>query len=48
LQNCVDQAPWVVIRTGILPDFVSRRTDNYTYCYMSSIVGSTCACLGQL
>jgi peptide/nickel transport system substrate-binding protein len=42
------QAPWVVIRTGIAPDFVSRRTGNYTFCYLSANTGSTGACLDQL
>jgi peptide/nickel transport system substrate-binding protein len=42
------QAPWVVIRTGTAPDFVSARTGNYTSCYLSDSTGSTGACLGQL
>jgi peptide/nickel transport system substrate-binding protein len=42
------QAPWVVIRTGIAPDFVSSRTGNYTACYVSDNTGSTGACLDQL
>jgi YVTN family beta-propeller protein len=47
-RELTDQAPWVVIRTGRAPDFVSDRTGNYTYCYLSSVTGSTGACLGQL
>jgi peptide/nickel transport system substrate-binding protein len=42
------QAPWVVIRTQLAPDFVSRRTGNYTYCYLASLTGATGACLDQL
>jgi hypothetical protein len=37
-----------VIRTDLAPDFVSRRTGNYTYCYLSDVTGSTGACLDQL
>jgi hypothetical protein len=47
-RELTDQAPWVVIRTGRAPDFVSRRTGNYTFCYLSSVTGSTGACLDQL
>jgi peptide/nickel transport system substrate-binding protein len=43
-----DLAPWVVIRTSLASDFVSRRTGNYTYCYLSAQTGSTGACLDQL
>ena len=42
------EALWVVIRTDLAPDFVSRRTGNYTYCYLSDVTGSTGACLDQL
>ncbi len=37
-----------MIRTAVAPDFVSRRTGNYTYCYLSAATGSTGACLDQL
>jgi hypothetical protein len=37
-----------VIRTQLAPDFVSRRTGNYTFCYLSAITGSAGACLDQL
>jgi peptide/nickel transport system substrate-binding protein len=43
-----DLAPWVVIRTGIATDFVSRRTGNYTSCWLSYWNGSTAACLDRL
>jgi len=43
-----DQAPWVVIRTSLAPDFVSRRVGNYTGCYLSNAGGSTSACLDRL
>ena len=42
------QAPWVVIRSGLETDFVSRRTGNYTYCYLNAEDGTTGACLDQL
>jgi len=37
-----------VIRTQLAPAFVSRRTGNYTYYYLSAQAGSTGACLNQL
>jgi YVTN family beta-propeller protein len=43
-----DLAPWVVIRADIATDFVSRRTGNYTSCWLSYWNGSTAACLDQL
>ncbi len=43
-----DLAPWVVIRTSLIPDFVSRRVGNYTYCYLSAWTSTTGACLDQL
>jgi YVTN family beta-propeller protein len=47
-RRITDQALWVVIRTQLAPDFVSRRTGNYTFCYVSAITGSAGACLDQL
>jgi peptide/nickel transport system substrate-binding protein len=47
-RQITDQALWVVIRTQLAPDFVSRRTGNYTYCYLSGQTGSAAACLDQL
>jgi peptide/nickel transport system substrate-binding protein len=47
-REITDQAPWVTMHTSLLPDFVSRRTGNYTYCYLSGGGGSTDACLDQL
>jgi hypothetical protein len=47
-RRITDQALWVVIRTQLAPDFVSRRTGNYTFCYLSAIAGSAGACLDQL
>jgi ABC-type oligopeptide transport system substrate-binding subunit len=41
-RQITDQALWVVIRTQVAPDFVSRRIGNYTFCYLSG------ACLDQL
>jgi YVTN family beta-propeller protein len=47
-RRITDQALWVVIRTQLAPDFVSRRTGNYTFCYLSAITGTAGACLDQL
>jgi hypothetical protein len=47
-RTVTDQALWVVIRTQLAPDFVSRRTGNYTFCYLSAITGTAGACLDQL
>jgi peptide/nickel transport system substrate-binding protein len=47
-RKITDQAPWVVIRTYLAPDLVSRRTGNYTFCYLSATTGSAGACLDQL
>jgi len=43
-----DLSPWVVLRTGTNSDFVSRRTHNYTTCWLSYLTGTTSACLDQL
>ena len=34
-REITDQAPWVVIRNDLAPNFVSRRTGNYTFCSLS-------------
>ena len=47
-RQITDQAPWVLIRLPLSPDFVSNRTGNWTYCYLSAATGSTGACLDQL
>ncbi len=47
-RRITDKALWVVIRTQLAPDFVSRRTGNYTFCYLSTTTGSAGACLDQL
>ena len=41
-------APWVVLRESVAADFVSRRTHNYTPCWLSFEAGITGACLDQL
>ena len=41
-------APWVVIRDSIAADFISRRTGNYTPCWLSYWNSTTGACLDQL
>ena len=43
-----DLAPWVILRTGVAPDFLSGRTGNYIYCYLTAATGSSGACLDQL
>jgi peptide/nickel transport system substrate-binding protein len=47
-REITDLAPWIVIRTDVAPDFVSRRTGNYTYCYVTAVTGTSGACLDQL
>lgn len=47
-REVTDQAPWVVLRTTLAPDFVSARTRNYTYCFVASESGLVNACLDQL
>jgi peptide/nickel transport system substrate-binding protein len=47
-RQLTDAAPWLVIRTQLAPDLVSRRTKNYTYCYLAAQIGITGACLDQL
>jgi peptide/nickel transport system substrate-binding protein len=47
-RQVTDLAPWVVLRTGTNSDFVSRRTHNYTTCWLSYMTGTTSACLDQL
>jgi peptide/nickel transport system substrate-binding protein len=42
-RQITDQAPWVPMRTDLVPDLVSRRTGNYIYCFLSFS-----ACLDQL
>jgi ABC-type transport system substrate-binding protein len=47
-RKLTDSAPWVVIRESIATDFVSRRTGNYTPCWLSYLNSTTGACLDQL
>jgi YVTN family beta-propeller protein len=47
-RRITDEAPWVTVDTVVLPDFVSARTGNYTYCFLSGGGGTTAACLDQL
>jgi YVTN family beta-propeller protein len=41
-------APWVVTRESVAADLLSRRTHNYTPCWLSFQSGITGACLDQL
>jgi peptide/nickel transport system substrate-binding protein len=43
-----DEAPWVTMHDNVVPDFVSQRTGNYKFCWLSAYSGSTGACLEQL
>jgi peptide/nickel transport system substrate-binding protein len=47
-REITDRAPWVTMETGANPDFVSRRSGNYTYCFLSGATGSSSACLDRL
>jgi hypothetical protein len=47
-RQVTDQGVWVVIRSEIDSELVSRRTGNYTYCWLAATSGSTSACLDQL
>jgi YVTN family beta-propeller protein len=47
-REITDRAPWVAMNVSLNPEFVSRRTGNYTYCFLSAAAGSTSACLDRL
>jgi hypothetical protein len=47
-RDITDRAPWVAMNVSLNPEFVSRRTGNYTYCFLSAAAGSTSACLDRL
>ena len=47
-REITDEAPWVTMHTSVISDFVSRRTGNYTHCFLSSVTFTTAACLDQL
>jgi peptide/nickel transport system substrate-binding protein len=42
-REITDQAPWLILRNEVTPDFLSARTGDFTYCYLSEG-----ACLDQL
>jgi peptide/nickel transport system substrate-binding protein len=43
-----EQAPWLITRESVAADLLSRRTHNYTPCWLSFEFGVTGACLDQL
>jgi hypothetical protein len=43
-----DEAPWMTLYVFLQPDFLSRRTGHYTHCSLSTVTGTTSACLDQL
>ena len=47
-REITDLAPQIVLRGSIAADFVSRRTGDYTSCWVSFWNGATGACLDQL
>ena len=47
-RELTDAAPWVVLRESVATDLVSRRTGNYTPCWVSYWNSATGACLDQL
>jgi hypothetical protein len=47
-REVTNEAPWVAMKAALSTDFVSRRTGNYKYCWLSAWTGYTGACLDQL
>jgi peptide/nickel transport system substrate-binding protein len=48
-RELTEQAPWLVTRQQVAADLLSRRTHNYTPCWVSFVLaGRTGACLDQL
>jgi YVTN family beta-propeller protein len=48
-RELTEQAPWLVTRESVAADLLSRRTHNYTPCWVSFVIaGVTGACLDQL
>jgi YVTN family beta-propeller protein len=47
-RELTELAPWVITRESVAADFVSRRTHDYTPCWLSFAFGVTGACLDQL
>ena len=47
-RDITDRAPWVVLNVSRNPEFVSRKTGNYTYCFLTAGSGSSSACLERL
>ncbi len=47
-RQLTELAPWLITREIVAADFVSRRTHDYTPCWLSFADGTTGACLDQL
>lgn len=47
-REVTDEAPWVAMKVASSTDFVSRRTANYKFCWLSASSGVAGACLDQL
>jgi peptide/nickel transport system substrate-binding protein len=47
-RQITNDAPWVAMKLFLSTDFISRRTANYKYCWLSGSSGLTGACLDQL
>ncbi len=47
-RTLTNEAPWVPMKVELSTDFVSRRTGNYKYCWLTGTSGLTGACLDQL
>ena len=47
-RELTNDAPWVAMKSFLSTDFVSRRTGNYRYCWLSGQTGLTGACLDEL
>ena len=47
-REVTNDAPWVPMKAALSADFVSHRTGNYRFCWLSASTGFTGACLDQL
>ena len=47
-REVTNEAPWVAMKVTVSTDFVSRRTGNYNFCWLSGSSGVAGACLDQL
>ena len=47
-RRMTDDAPWVAMKLGLSADFLSARTGNYKYCWLTAGTGFAGACLDEL